>query len=139
MKRIFKIVLLVLLSLTLVGCGDEVTLNEVVSNNYKYSINSQMDLLVVKNLKYNNNNELTNYSYLEVKDNNSYIKNDYLTNLELGNNIIEITLSNTNYAFDILITNEDKPYLVNHLDVNYIEGKDLNLVVDMMGYSFHSL
>src|SRR5690554_807314 len=139
MKKLLKSLITLILLITLVGCFKEEEIqNELISSDFQYSINSKTDLLVIKNFK-DNKEVLKKYNFLEVKDNDLYFKNSYLTNLSLGMQTIVITLDNVEYTFNILINDKDKPYLINYLNTSYHEGENIELIFDMLDFDFHSI
>ena len=139
MKKLLKSLITLILLITLVGCDKEEEIqNEQISSDFQYSINSKIDLLVIKNVK-DDKDELNKYNFLEINNNNLYVKNDYLTNLSVGNQTLIITLDNIEYTFNLLITENDKPYLINYLNTSYHEGENIELIFDMLDFEFHSI
>lgn len=139
MKTILKTIITLIFLITIVGCAkDERIENELLSKEYTYSVNSKMDLLIARNFNYKKD-ELSNYNFLISNNNNLYIENSYLINLELGKQEVNFSLGNIDYTLNVLIVEYDKPYLVNHLNTKYNEGEDLELIFDMLDFEFYSI
>lgn len=139
MKTILKTIITLIFLITIVGCAkDERIENELISKEYTYSVNSKMDLLIARNFNYKKD-ELSNYNFLISNNNNLYIENSYLINLELGKQEVNFSLGNIDYTLNVLIVEYDKPYLVNHLNTKYNEGEDLELIFDMLDFEFYSI
>lgn len=139
MKKILKTIITLIFLITIVGCAkDERIENELLSKEYTYSVNSKMDLLIARNFNYKKD-ELSNYNFLISNNNNLYIENSYLINLELGKQEVNFSLGNIDYTLNVLIVEYDKPYLVNHLNTKYNEGEDLELIFDMLDFEFYSI
>lgn len=139
MKKILKTIITLIFLITIVGCAkDERIENELLSKEYTYSVNSKMDLLIARNFNYKKD-ELSNYNFLISNNNNLYIENSYLINLELGKQEVNFSLGNIDYTLNVLIVEYDKPYLVNHLNIKYNEGEDLELIFDMLDFEFYSI
>lgn len=139
MKKILKTIITLIFLITIVGCAkDERIENELLSKEYTYSVNSKMDLLIARNFNYKKD-ELSNFNFLISNNNNLYIENSYLINLELGKQEVNFSLGNIDYTLNVLIVEYDKPYLVNHLNTKYNEGEDLELIFDMLDFEFYSI
>lgn len=139
MKKLLKSLITLILLITLVSCAkEEETLNKQISGDFQYNINSTDDLLVISNYNHSKD-KLTNYNFLLLNNNNLYIKNSYLVDLELGEQEISYILDNTEYNINLLITDNDKPYLVNYSNISYKEGENIELIFDMLDFEFHSI
>lgn len=116
----------------------EEKVEKIINSNFKYSINSNKDVLIIENFKYSKD-DIEQYEYLLLSEGNLYITNDYLVNLDLGEHNLNLKFENDNYIIDFLIIDTDKPYLINYLDLNYKKNENLVLLLDMLDYEFNSI
>ena len=79
MNKLFKSLITLFLLVILVSCFKEEEIqNELISSDFQYSINSKIDLLIVRNVK-DNNEKLNKYNFLEIKESDFEFSNNTFT------------------------------------------------------------